>query len=430
MKIFDIALKDMTRSFRSWFLLAFMFGVPILMTAMFFVMFGGTGGDDDAGFGLPATEVRFVNLDKGMDLGGQTMNMGGLIAEVFEAEDVMEYIIATQLSDPAAARAAVDSQEAGVAVIIPENFTEAVIDPQGEARVTVELYQDPTLTLGPSVVKAIISSFMDSFSGTRIAANTLDAQLVAAEVSLDDAQMQAVLAQYIQWMQALGESRQASGLLDVVPPPGKEATASTSMTALMLTTMMTGMTVFYAFFTGTGGAQALLEEEEKGTLPRLFSTPTPVRDVLTGRFLANAATILVQMIVLVIFGKFIFGLNYGDPLNIAVAILGGVLTATSFGIFVISWVKDAKQAGVIFGGVVTVTGMFGMVDIFTMSIPNPSSVVKSLPLFVPQGWVMRLWKLSMDGADFSKILLVFGGILVWNAVLFGVGWARFNRRYA
>ncbi len=46
MKIFDIAIKDMTRSFRSAFALIFMFGVPLLMTGMFYFMFGGAGKGD------------------------------------------------------------------------------------------------------------------------------------------------------------------------------------------------------------------------------------------------------------------------------------------------------------------------------------------------------------------------------------------------
>ena len=40
MKAIDIALKDLTRSFRSAFAVIFMFGVPLLMTGMFYLMFG------------------------------------------------------------------------------------------------------------------------------------------------------------------------------------------------------------------------------------------------------------------------------------------------------------------------------------------------------------------------------------------------------
>lgn len=64
MKAFDIAIKDMTRSFRSAFALVFMFGVPLLMTGMFYLMFGGSGNNSH-GFTIPVTKVVVANLDQG-----------------------------------------------------------------------------------------------------------------------------------------------------------------------------------------------------------------------------------------------------------------------------------------------------------------------------------------------------------------------------
>ena len=60
MKAFDIAIKDMTRSFRSAFALVFMFGVPLLMTGMFYFMFGGTAKSSQ-GFSVPVTKVVVAN---------------------------------------------------------------------------------------------------------------------------------------------------------------------------------------------------------------------------------------------------------------------------------------------------------------------------------------------------------------------------------
>ncbi|HEX7542029.1 MAG TPA: hypothetical protein VF352_07850, partial [Anaerolineales bacterium] len=64
MKILDIALKDMTRSFRSAFALIFMFGVPLLITGMFYLMFGGSAKNDQ-GFSVPVIKVIVANLDAG-----------------------------------------------------------------------------------------------------------------------------------------------------------------------------------------------------------------------------------------------------------------------------------------------------------------------------------------------------------------------------
>ena len=63
MKAFDIAFKDMTRSFRSFFAIVFMFVIPLLVTGMFYFMFGNIS--DNGGFNLPKTQVIVANLDQG-----------------------------------------------------------------------------------------------------------------------------------------------------------------------------------------------------------------------------------------------------------------------------------------------------------------------------------------------------------------------------
>ncbi len=66
MKSITIALKDLSRAFRSMFALAFMFGVPILMTLLFAFLFGGVGGSNSE-FTVPKTTVQIVNLDQGSE---------------------------------------------------------------------------------------------------------------------------------------------------------------------------------------------------------------------------------------------------------------------------------------------------------------------------------------------------------------------------
>ena len=61
MKAIDIALKDLTRSFRSVFAVVFMFGLPLLITGMFYLMFGNIA--ESGGFNLPRTKVIIANLD-------------------------------------------------------------------------------------------------------------------------------------------------------------------------------------------------------------------------------------------------------------------------------------------------------------------------------------------------------------------------------
>jgi hypothetical protein len=129
--------------------------------------------------------------------------------------------------------------------------------------------------------------------------------------------------------------------------------------------------------------------------------------------------------VLLIVSHFIFGIQWGATQSLALAALGTIFSAASFGIFVNSFLKNTKQAGVLFGGVLTVTGMVGMMSV----IGANSSGAVSTSLLVPQGWAIRGLMQSMNGEPVSAVLITLLAMLAWGAVFFIVGVLRFNRRY-
>src|SRR5512145_3185576 len=136
MKALDIALKDLTRSFRSMFALVFMFGLPLLVTGMFYFMFGNIAESD--GFDLPRTKVIIANMDEGgpkfqvnpknIPGGRQADRMGDLIVSILESDEMADLIELTFTQDPQTARTSVDSQQAQVAIIIPADFSEQFAD--------------------------------------------------------------------------------------------------------------------------------------------------------------------------------------------------------------------------------------------------------------------------------------------------------------
>jgi ABC-2 type transport system permease protein len=197
----------------------------------------------------------------------------------------------------------------------------------------------------------------------------------------------------------------------------------------MVGSIMGGMMVFYAFFTGTSTAQSILKEEEELTLPRLFTTPTTQATILTGKLLSVFATVAVQVTVLLIAARLIFGIHWGALSSVAVTALGIIFSAASFGVLVNSFLKTTKQAGVLFGGVLTVTGMLGMIGIFAMGAPGAAKLSDTVSLLVPQGWAIRGLMQSMNGEPLSAVLLSVLVMFVWSAAFFTIGVLRFNRRY-
>jgi ABC-type Na+ efflux pump permease subunit len=231
-----------------------------------------------------------------------------------QSDDLADLIEASLVPDEASARLAVDNQQAQVAVIIPADFSRQFADPYGLA--AVEFYQDPTLTIGPGIVKSIMSRFMDTMSGIKIA---LDVALEQTESS-DYAIVGQVIQQYLDTSSTQTEDL-TNALLDVRSPV-KTTQAEENPVLRFIGPLMGAFMIFYAFYTGTSSAESILREEEERTLPRLFTTPTPQATILTGKFLAVLLTVSVQVAVLLIAAHLIFGIQWGAFFSVALPAVG------------------------------------------------------------------------------------------------------------
>ncbi len=422
MKVLDIALKDLRRFLRNYFFLGLGIGVPVLMGAIFYFAFGGLASD--GGFNLPQIDVVVVNLDEPVAAYGN-FSAGEMLAGILQSEELGGLLAVTESNSAAAARAAVDRQEADVAVIIPADLSAAVFDPRGRAE--IEVYHDPTLTIGPGIVKSIVTQFVDALAGSKIAAGVAYAQLAEQGVTVDGTTIQNIAMRYAEWSASLVESQGASALLAVQPPAGSKEQGNRVLA--MIGGIMTSMIIFYAFYAGAASALTILQEEEDGTLPRLSTTPTPMSAILGGKLIAVFALIIVQVSVLMAFSSLIFKTAWGAPGPMLLAIVGLVVLAGSFGIFVMSWLKDTRQAGVVLGGVMTVVGMVGISSVFTGTVPGAGGGIAAiLPLFTPHGWALRAWRLAMDGGGIGDMLLPFVVMVALTTVFFSIGVLRFRKR--
>jgi ABC-2 type transport system permease protein len=430
MKLFDITRKDLIQASRSFFALAFMFVVPVLVTLLFALMFGGV---KDRSLDLPQTAVAVANLDEGRlpagyaqglpaDLAaGDAQSMGELLIQILQGEDLQDLLLLTPAADEAAARAAVETGQVGVALIIPANFSAAMLG--NEEAATVQLVKDPTLSFGPVIVEAIVSQVLDTFAAGQIGMRLVLEDLSAAGVPVDAALIQEAMAQV-----TAGSQAGAAGLVSVVHPAGSGDGADLFTT--IVGTILAGMLVFFAFFTGSASLESILAEEERGTLARLFTTPTSTRTILGAKMLAAVVTLGVQVSVLLLFGRFVFGIKWGALPAVVLAGLGVVIAAAATGVLLVSLLKNTGQGGLIYGGVLTVAGMIGLLPVFTAGTPDRPGLVETISLAVPQGWAARGLLTAMNGGDVAAVLPVFGVLLLWSAVFLAIGQWRLGRRFA
>lgn len=447
MKVIHIALKDILQSFRSYIALAFMFGVPILMTGIFYILLGGMRGEDES-IVLPEIPIVIVNLDQGSpnfnaavlsEMGteqgvpginlSKVNTMGDILEQFLKGEALSDLLEVSTAQDAANARAAVDRQEADVAVIIPADFTAALVEPDRTA--SVEVYKDPTLTLTPGIVQSIISQFVDYSSATRVGMNVIANDLQEAGLILESAQFQEIAMQLIGAQRAAGVGQGGEGYqqVKVESISGEKETQNNTFTQ-WISGIMAAMMIFFSFFTGAFNAQNMLTENENGTLPRLFTTPTSHATILGGKFLGTLVTILIQVTLLLVFANLVFRIQWGRPIPIMIFTVSLALVATAAGIFLISFVKTSRQAGIMTGGVLTLTGNLGMIGIFTLIAPNASPIVTMLPLLVPQGWAMRALTNTREAGPPEEFMLSIGVLLALALLFFLIGVARTRKRYS
>jgi ABC-type transport system involved in multi-copper enzyme maturation permease subunit len=403
------------------------------VTGMFYFMFGNLAAKGN-GFDIPVTRVVIVNLDEknpNMQLGASMMgtvdspkanNLGDIIVGTLQNKQFADLLKVTLAADLVNARSAVDKNNADVALIIPADFSSRYFDQHSvTGQSELELYANPEKSIELAILQSILGQFMDALSGAKIAASVT----ANHASSLDSSVMGKVVQEYL-----AGISQQSFDQRTLIKVKSVTKVVDPDPMAGIVGPIMAGMMVFYAFYTGMTTAESILREDEEGTLSRLFTTPTSRTVILAGKFLAVGLTVFVQVAVLIVAAWLTFKIQWGNPISVTLIALGTVLAASSFGIFANSLIKSTKQGGVIYGGVLTVTGMLGMIKIFTLQVPNTSPMMQTVSLLVPQGWSVNGFLQSAAAASMTDTLVTVVVLLLWSIVFFSIGAWRFQRRFS
>ena len=426
MKILDIAFKDLIHSFRSVFAIGMMVIAPLLLTGLIYFAFGGMSGGDVS---MISIKVGVVNADQLPADSILDVALGDNIRSMFFDESVQSWITATDYPDEASAREALDKQAIGVAVIIPQNFTERYLS--GEQDVQVLIVSDPTLSIGPAVVKDMVTMMVDGIAGGGIAIQTIMERLQANGIQPEPAQIPSWVERYGNWyadfQRDLFHNPDKAAYVVVAPSVGEAETADPIQKIMGLT--MAGQMIFFAFFSAAYAMMSIIQESEEGTLARLFTTPTDRTSILAGKFAAVLILVIMQGLVLMIAGRLVFEINWGEPVSAALALTGQVIAATGLGVLLISLVKTTRQGGPVLGGGLTAMGMLG--GLFTANMPNAlPAVMNTIANFTPQGWVLKAWRLVMDGGSAGDLFVPFAVLVGMGFVMFVIGAGMFRRRFA
>ena len=411
-KSFLIGLKDLKLMFRDRAALVFMLLAPFLLTlGMGFVSgrFSGNSG------GLSDIPVIIVNLDN--------EQLGDSLADVFSSEDLAELMEPSASSDAEAARRLIDDDQAAAAVIIPEGFTRSIIPAEGAvldesfvqpAIVKIEVYANPSRPTSAGVVKAIVDEFMARVEEGRTAGMTSIAQLMQA--GLVDPQNAESEARTL--FETVDETESTAITLK------RNTEGAQAVEFDLLAYFAPGMALMFLMYTVSYGGRSILAERSEGTLPRLLTSPTSLAQFLGGKVMGVFFTGATQVGILIIATTILFGVQWGDPLGIAVLILAAVFAATGWGMLITAFARTPGQVASIGSAVMLIFAILGGSFINLNQMPPFFETISKI---TPNAWGMDGFTTLALGGTLKNLGEPILALAVMGLVLFGISVVLFSR---
>ena len=327
-----------------------------------------------------------------------------------------------------AARAQLEADEIAAVVIIPAGFTDSILPNQATGQTgplaTIEVYTNPARPISSDVVQSIVASFINQVETGLVGAQVAVTQLLVTGLITPQDAPAAGLA-LGQRMASAGSSGQLIRLETADSgTAGSGADESDAMAFDPLAYIAPGMALLFLMYTVTYGARSLLSERDEGTLPRLMVSPTGASQVLGGKMFGIYVTGLAQMGILMLGNRFLFGLNWGNPLAVMALILAVVAGATGWGILLASFARNPSQVSSIGSAVMLLFGILGGSFVSANAFP---AWLQTVRLVTPNAWALDgLTELALGGT-LADILPYVGALLLMAAVLFAIAVFNFRR---
>ena len=186
-----------------------------------------------------------------------------------------------------------------------------------------------------------------------------------------------------------------------------------------------GQMITWVFIPLIGLSGMLAYERQIGTLRRLFTSPTSRAVYLGGTIIGMVLTAMLQMTILIAFGKFVLRVNWGNSvLAIAMMLVSSTLAAAALGTMLGTLVKTESQASGLSIMVGMVLAMLGgcwyPLELFPQTV---QTVVRVLPTT----WTMQgMLDITLRGQGPSGVVLEMLVLFGFALVFFVVGVWRFK----
>jgi ABC-2 type transport system permease protein len=184
---------------------------------------------------------------------------------------------------------------------------------------------------------------------------------------------------------------------------------------------MIGFSIFFSMYTMVFSIGIILSDKRYKTWDRMLISPVSMSSILGGTMVVSFLVGIMQMSVLILGGKYLFGIDWGNS-------IAGIMTVTtvfvfaiiSFGLMLSGIVKTEAQLGAIAPVVLTSTSMLGG-TMWPLEIVN-NKILLFLAELTPQKWAMQgMLNIASKGMGFESIIIPSIVLLAMGIIFFTIG---------
>ena len=363
MRAVIIAFKDTLTRFRDRNGIILMFLAPLVLAAVIGAAFSGSSA--------PPENVPMALVDQDRSPASAAFIAG------LRAVENDGLLAITEMGDPQAAREAARMGQVRAAVVLSAGFASGL--QAGDAR--VEVFTDPASAVGSVVVREAVTAV------------------------------------------AAGMNARLAGR----PPAPAEPVDNPLANGSALAYFAPSMAVLFLMFTLFDAASSILEEERQGTLARLMAAPTGFAQILAGKLLGVFTTGALQLTVLIVASRLLFGLNWGPAGGLALMVISVALAAAALGACIVAFSRNEQQAGIASAAIAMLFGILG--GNFFDSAAYPAWMIPLSKLTLNRWALDGFTDLTRRGLSTADVLPE-AGVLFAAAFLFGtIALVRLPRRF-
>lgn len=184
---------------------------------------------------------------------------------------------------------------------------------------------------------------------------------------------------------------------------------------------MIGFSIFFSMYTMVFSIGIILSDKRYKTWDRMLISPVSMSSILGGTMVVSFLVGIMQMSVLILGGKYLFGIDWGNSIaGIMTVTTVFVFAITSFGLMLSGIVKTEAQLGAIAPVVLTSTSMLGG-TMWPLEIVN-NKILLFLAELTPQKWAMQgMLNIASKGMGFESIIIPSIVLLAMGIIFFTIG---------